>query len=178
MTQPSHPPKITVITGDGKGKTTTALGLALQEVERGGKAFVVQFMKPADSSGEHFSAVSLNPNFTIVPMGRKGFIRNTEGRREDRDLARAALEESVKAVESGLYNIIVLDEISVALDKSLLDVSDVIALVDSISTETQIVITGRNVHPEVASRADRVLVMEKIKHPYDNGIFAREGIEY
>lgn len=170
--------RIRVITGEGKGKTTTALGFAWKAVGRGRKVLMVQFLKAPDTSGEHFSAKAFGSQFTIKPMGRKGFIR--KGRPESRDarMAETALEEASTAMTGGEYGVIVLDEVNVAIHLGLINVERLIDLLDRKPKDIELVLTGRDAHPEVIERADTVLDMRKIKHPFDDGVPAREAIEY
>jgi cob(I)alamin adenosyltransferase len=169
---------VQVITGDGKGKTTAALGLAWKAVLEGRKVFMVQFLKSPDSSGEHFAAPAYSPLLTIKPMGRKGFIRRRGGDPRDADLARSALEEARKAVFSEDYDIVILDEINIAIYMELIEPEAVAELVRSKPAKVGVVLTGRNAHPKILQSADSIIEMRKIKHPYDNGIPALEGIEY
>ncbi|MBI5569404.1 MAG: cob(I)yrinic acid a,c-diamide adenosyltransferase [Desulfomonile tiedjei] len=169
---------IQVITGEGKGKTTAALGLALRAVDRGLRVFMVQFLKAPHTSGEHFSAEAVAPLLTIKPMGRKGFIRKSGGEARDRLLAQQALQEARTAMLSGDYGVIVLDEINVAVSMGLIDVKDVLEFIDAKPEGMELLLTGRYAQPEIVRRADLVLEMKKIKHPFDQGIPAMEGIEY
>jgi cob(I)alamin adenosyltransferase len=169
---------IRVFTGNGKGKTTAALGIALRAVSTGRRVFMVQFLKSADSTGEHTSAKALAPMLVIEPMGRKGFIRGGQGRPGDRDMAVAALDEARQAMLSGLYQVIILDEVNVAIHMKLLEAEEVLNFIDDRPQEVELVLTGRYAHPGVMARADAVLEMKKIKHHFDDGITAIVGIEY
>lgn len=170
--------EIGVITGDGKGKTTAALGLALQALGRGSRVMMVQFLKSPDSSGEHFAAKALAPRFVIKPMGRKGFIRKRGGKPEDEVLAQEAFEEARAAVMSGEYNLVVLDEINIALFMGLIAPEAVLDLAKKKPERVGLIFTGRNARPEVLEAADYVIEMKNVKHYYDAGVAAREGIEY
>ncbi len=170
--------KIQVFTGDGKGKTTAALGLALRAIGRGMKVFMVQFLKAPDTSGEHVAAKAFGPNLVIKPMGRKGFIGNRGPEPTDALMARKALEEARNALLGKEYDVVILDEINVAVHLGLLEVQDVLALMDSRPEHVELVLTGRYAHPDVVERADSVFEIKKIKHHFDNGVPAREGIEY
>lgn len=170
--------KIQVFTGEGKGKTTAALGLAWRAIGRGLKVFMVQFLKAPDTSGEHFAAKAFAPMMTIKPMGRKGFIIGHGCEPLDAVMAELALEEARGAMLAGEYDVIILDEINIAVDLGIIDVKDLLELLDAKPDNVEMVLTGRYAHPDVVERADVVLEMRKIKHHYDNGIAAREGIEY
>jgi cob(I)alamin adenosyltransferase len=170
--------KIQVFTGEGKGKTTAALGLAWRAIGRGLKVFMVQFMKAPDTSGEHFAAKAFAPMMTIKPMGRKGFIVGRGCDPLDAVMAELALEEARNAMLGGEYDVIILDEINVAVNFGIVDVKNVLELLEAKPKKVEMVLTGRYAHPEVITHADVVLEMKKIKHHYDNGVAAREGIEY
>ena len=170
--------KIQVITGEGKGKTTAALGLAWQAVGRGERVLMIQFLKAPDSSGEHIAAEAFGSQFDIRPLGRKGFISRRGPEPLDRDLAQAALEEARNAFESGRYDLIILDEVNVAVHLGLLDVEGLLKLMESKPKQVELVLTGRYAPGEVLERADAILEMKKIKHHFDAGLPAREGIEY
>jgi cob(I)alamin adenosyltransferase len=170
--------KIQVFTGDGKGKTTAALGLAWRAIGRGLKVFMVQFLKAPDTSGEHFAAKAFAPLFTIKPMGKEGFIRRRGCDPLDQIMAEMALEEAREAMLSGEYDLIILDEINVAVHLGLLNVTDLLELIDLKPEKVELVLTGRYAHPGVIERADMVLEMKKIKHHFDKGVMARKGIEY
>ncbi|MGC8660587.1 MAG: cob(I)yrinic acid a,c-diamide adenosyltransferase [Desulfomonilaceae bacterium] len=172
------PGKIQVFTGEGKGKTTAALGLAIRAIGRGYKAFIVQFLKSPDTSGEHFSLLSLAPNIIIKPMGRKGFIFRRGCEPEDIEIAEQALNEARAAMFSGDFDLIILDEVNVAIHLGLIDLAAVLSLMNSKPEGVELVLTGRHAHPEVVKRADVVLEMKKIKHHFDKGVKARKGIEY
>jgi cob(I)alamin adenosyltransferase len=169
---------IRVFTGNGKGKTTAALGIALRGVSNGRKVFMVQFLKSPDSTGEHNSAEALFPMLVIEPMGRKGFIRAGQGRPGDREMAIAALDEARKAMLDGSYQVIILDEVNVAVHMKLLEAEEVLNFMESKPPDVELVLTGRYAHPDVIARADTVLEMKKIKHHFDDGVTATAGIEY
>jgi cob(I)alamin adenosyltransferase len=169
---------IRVFTGNGKGKTTAALGVALRAVAAGRKVFMVQFLKSPDSTGEHMSAKSLAPMLVIEPMGRKGFIRQGKGQPGDRDMALAALHEAKQAMLSGLYQVIILDEVNVAVHMKLLETEELLKFIEKKPEEVELVLTGRYAHPNITERADTVLEMKKMRHHFDEGIAATPGIEY
>jgi cob(I)alamin adenosyltransferase len=170
--------KIQIITGEGKGKTTMALGMAWLALSRGVRALMVQFLKSPDTSGEHFAAKRLEPMMTIKPMGREGFIHRRGREPLDVVMAEQALEEVRNAMLSGEYDLIILDEVNVAIHLGLLDVQDVVELFDSKPRDVELVLTGRNAHPKLVARADAVLEMKKIKHYFDTGVGPKEGIDY
>jgi cob(I)alamin adenosyltransferase len=170
--------KILVFTGEGKGKTTSALGLAWQAVGRGRKVFMVQFLKAPDTSGEHFAVHAFAPLLTIKPMGRKGFIRRSGPDTLDTDMAEQALKEARAAMVSGEYDVVILDEVNVAAHLGLIRIEHLLELIDLKPASVDLVLTGRSAHLELIHRADVVLEMKKIKHHFDDGVAAREGIEY
>lgn len=169
--------RIQVFTGDGKGKTTAALGQAWRALGRGFKVFMVQFLKAPDSSGEHFAA-AMYPNLVIKPMGRKGFITRSGPDPRDKAMAEAALEEARSALTGGVFDLVVLDEINVAIHFGLIDVEDLLALMAAKPQGVGLVLTGRYADPRVIDRADVALEMKSIKHHFDEGVPARKGIEY
>src|SRR5271157_3341921 len=166
--------RILVFTGEGKGKTTAALGLAWQAVVQGKKVLMIQFLKAPDTSGEHFAANAFGSQFDIKPMGRKGFVSRRGPEPVDRDLAHAALQQARRAFESGRYDVIILDEVNVAVHLGLLEVKDLLALMESKPKQVDLVLTGRYAPREVLERADAVLEMKSIKHHFDSGLPARE----
>jgi len=167
---------VQIYTGEGKGKTTAALGQAFRSVGRGLKVFMVQFMKAPDSSGEHFAARSLDNLLTIKALGRKGFIIG-DPTPQDRQMARDALNEAKTAMLSGQYDLIILDEVNVAVILALLEVKDLIDLIKAKPDQVELILTGRNAHPEIMALADLVSEIRPVKHYFANGVRAREGIE-
>jgi cob(I)alamin adenosyltransferase len=172
------PGKIQVFTGEGKGKTTAAVGLAVRAIGRGYKVFMVQFLKAPNTSGEQIALQSLAPMIIIKPMGRKGFIFRRGCEPEDVEMAKQALEEARSAILSNAFDVIVLDEVNVAIHLGLINVKDVLDLMNSKPDNVELVLTGRYARPEIIDRADVVLEMKKIKHHFDEGVKARNGIEY
>jgi cob(I)alamin adenosyltransferase len=166
-----------VYTGDGKGKTTAALGLAFRAAGRGYKTFIAQFLK-GRPTGEVESARKLAPLVVIERFGREGFITIKDGL-EDEDLARASagLARARKAMLSGEYRIIVLDEVNTAVHFKILPEADVLEFLDDRPAGVEIVLTGRYAPDSFVARADLVTEMKSVKHYYDRGVKAREGIE-
>jgi cob(I)alamin adenosyltransferase len=167
---------IQVYTGNGKGKTTAALGLALRAVGRGLRVCVFQFIKGGGPYGEHLVAEKLAPLFTIIQSGRPGWV-NTKDISEDRRVAQEALVRVRGLITSGLYDLIVLDEINGAVGFGLIDVQQVLDLIAMKPERLELVLTGRNVHERVIEAADLVTEMCEIKHYYAAGVPARTGIE-
>jgi cob(I)alamin adenosyltransferase len=170
--------RILVFTGAGKGKTTRALGTALQAVAIGRQAYMVHFMKAPDSSGEHFAAERLGAEFTIEPMGRKGFIRKKEPDRTDRLMAEQALSKARSVMMEGTYDVIILDEINVAVRLNLLEIKDVLDLLAAKPEQLDLTLTGRDAHPDICAMADEVLEMLSVKHHFESEVRALKGIEY
>lgn len=167
---------IQVYTGNGKGKTTAALGLALRAVGRGLKVCVFQFIKGGGPYGEHLIAEKLAPLFTIIQSGRPGWV-NTKDISEDRRVAQEALERARGILTSGEYDLVVLDEINGAVGFGLVDVEQVLELMSLKPEKTELVLTGRNAHEKVIEAADLVTEMREVKHYYKAGVPARTGIE-
>lgn len=167
---------VQVYTGNGKGKTTASLGLALRAVGRGCKVCIFQFIKGGGPYGEHLVAEKLAPLFTIISTGRRGWV-NTKDITEDRRLAQEAFMQAKEIVTAGGYDLVVLDEINGALGFGLLDLDQVLEIIALKPKNTELILTGRNAHEKVIEVADLVTEMLEVKHYYKAGIPARIGIE-
>lgn len=166
-------------TGDGKGKTTAALGMALRAWGQGMKVLILQFIKGDRRSGEIRAAEKLGQGFEIRPTG-KGFIHNDGEESPDRHshAAREALGIAVNEMNSGKYDLIILDEILYALHYGLVSIEDVLALIAGKPERLHLMLTGRYAPPEIIRQADLVTEMKEIKHPFTKGVYAQMGIEY
>lgn len=168
---------IQVYTGNGKGKTTAALGLALRAAGHKQKVFIGQFLK-GQLYGELLSAKSLSPYITIKQFGRKGFIHVTKDPdEEDIQKARKGLKQCRDAMLSLKYRIIILDEINVAVFFKLLTEKEVLAFLDEKPAAVEVILTGRYAPASFLKKADLVTEMKEKKHYYKKGVKAREGIE-
>ncbi len=167
---------VQVYTGDGKGKTTASLGLALRAVGRGLRVCVFQFIKGGGPYGEHLIAEKLAPLLTIIQSGRPGWV-NTKDISEDRRVAQEALEQARQILTSGNYDLVVMDEINGAVGFGLIDVEQVLELIRQKPQSVELVLTGRNADEQVMAAADLVTEMREIKHYYKSGVPARSGIE-
>jgi cob(I)alamin adenosyltransferase len=169
-----------VYTGEGKGKTTAALGLALRAVGRGWRVLMIQFGKGAWHYAELESAKRLAPDFEILPMGL-GFYKildDSHSLEEHRAAARAALEKAQSAAASGEYDLLILDELNGAIASGLVLLEDVLQMLDARPSDLSLVLTGRYAPDEIIRRADLVTEMREVKHPYQKGILAQKGIDY
>jgi len=168
---------IQVYAGLGKGKTTAALGLALRAAGHGLKVYIIQFMKGWPDYGELVSVKKL-PNITLRQFGRPEFVDKDNPDPEDIRQAHQALEHARQVILGDQYDIVILDEVNVALDFGLIGLVEVLGLLDAKPEKVELVLTGRHAHPEVVKRADLVTEMLDIKHPYAGGMRGRKGIEY
>lgn len=168
---------VQVYTGNGKGKTTAALGLVFRALGHGLRIHVMQFMKGQTVYGELETAKQFAANLTIEQVGSKAFIRRGQETERDRQMAREAFDRARSIVSSGDYDLVVLDELNCALDFNLVTLADVQELIRSKAPHTELVITGRNAHPEIVAMADLVTEMREIKHYFNAGQPARVAIE-
>jgi cob(I)alamin adenosyltransferase len=166
-----------VYTGLGKGKTTAALGQALRAAGQGLKVYIVQFMKGWPYYGE-LGTVDKPANVTIKQFGRPDYVNKRNPDPVDIRLAEKALAYSRELITSGEYDLVILDEINVALEWKLIQLDDVLQLLDEKPDDVELILTGRYAHPEVLARADLVTEMREIKHPYQRGLISRRGIDY
>ena len=164
-------------TGEGGGKTTAALGLALRSVGHGHKVEIIQFMKGRKDIGEYKIARRLHPNYEIHQFGREEFVDLKNPAKEDYELAENGLKFA-REVLGKRPNLLVLDELNLAISVGLLKLEDVLKLLDEAPKGTVIVITGRYAPKELIERADFVNEVKDVKHPYKKGIPAQEGIQY
>jgi len=165
---------IHVYTGDGKGKTTAALGLAMRAAGQGMKVAFIQFMKGIPC-GEHFFASQHHP-FDIVQISvGDSFSKSKEQLSQE---ARQTLAYAEKEMLSGNYDLVILDEILIAASQGLITTRQVLDLLDKKPDSVELVLTGRKAAPEIVQRADLVTEMLMIKHPFNEGTSARRGIEY
>ena len=166
--------KIHIYTGNGKGKTTAALGLALRAVGAGYNVYIVQFLKGQDYS----ELKSLKPlkQITLKRFGEKTFIHQV-GANPDKIAANEALVWSEKILKSNKFEVVVLDEIFLAVFFKLISLPQLVKLIKSKPKNVELVLTGRQAPSQVIKLADYVTEMKEIKHPYQQGITARKGIE-
>jgi len=168
---------VQVYTGNGKGKTSAAFGLALRATGRGLKVYIIQFIKGGFDYGELYVADKL-PGLKLKAFGRGKFVSEKKPDKEDVDLAEEALKTAEEAVKSREYDVIVLDEVNVALNLKLIRTERVLQLIKEKPSQTELVLTGRKAPKEIIEAADLVTEMVEVKHPYNKGFKAREGIEY
>jgi cob(I)alamin adenosyltransferase len=169
--------RVQIYTGNGKGKTTAALGLALRAAGHGFKTHIGQFLK-GQVYGELAAAKKLSPLLKIEQYGRKGFYHVTEDPDQD-DIRRArnGLKKSLKAMLSKDFRIVVLDEINVAVYFKLLEEKEILDFIDQKPKSVELILTGRYAPPSFIDKADLVTEMKEIKHYFQNGVNARKGIE-
>lgn len=172
---------VQVFTGSGKGKTSAALGVVLRAAGAGLRCHIVYFMK----GGRRFSegkALAQLPGVSLARFGGLGFVRLGRASRQaieaDREEAGRALAEANRAVLSGDYDVVVLDEVNVALALGLVEVAEVVELLRERPPQVEVILTGRGAPPQILELADLVTEMVEVKHPYQRGIKARAGIDY
>lgn len=166
---------VQVYTGNGKGKTTAALGLALRAAGHGMRVLVIQFLKGDRACGEHLYVARHRP-FDIVQLNTSSSLVQTAD--ELRPLTEQTLSLAREAVAEGNYDVVVLDEILVAASKGLITTGQVLDLMRSKAERVELILTGRGASPEVIQQADLVTEMVAVKHPFARGVTARRGIEY
>jgi len=170
---------ILINTGPGKGKTTAALGTALRAVGNGMKVLVLQFLKGSWHYGELDAVEAFGGNLVLKQMGR-GFVKigGAETDPEDIGLVEDAWAEARAAIESGAWDMVVLDEINYAISYKMLDAAVVAETLRQKPEMVHVILTGRNAHPLLVELADTVTEMREVKHAYEKGILAQRGIEY
>jgi len=166
---------VQVYTGDGKGKTTAAIGLAVRAVGAGLKVFLGQFVKGMEYS-ELKSLERFSQQMKVKQYGRAEFVHN-KPKEEDFVAARSGYEEVKGIIKSGQYDLVILDEANIAVYFKLLSVEDLLALIDEKPESVELVFTGRKADPQLIEKADLVTEMKEVKHYYSEGVAAREGIE-
>lgn len=165
---------IQVYTGNGKGKTTAALGLSLRAVCAGKRVFFGQFVK-----GMNYSELKVPeylPNVTLEQFGKNYFINNNANE-EDIVSARKGLKKAAEVIKSGDYDLVVLDEINIAVYYNLFSIDEVIDMLNHKSEEVEVILTGRYAEDKLIDMADLVTEMKEVKHYYKKGVTARKGIE-
>lgn len=168
---------VQIYTGHGKGKTTAALGQALRAAGRGLKTFLVQFIKNCPY-GESYSLRFLSNWITLEHYGNEGFILERKSPADnDIMMAQKALYQARKAMASGKYDIVILDEICIALYYNLLSLEEVFHFLSDKPEHVEIILTGRYCPNQLLEKADLVTEMKEIKHYYQKGVLARKGIE-
>ncbi len=167
---------VMVYTGNGKGKTTAALGLALRAIGNGARVMMMQFMK-GKTYGELKAAEHL-PGFEIIMTGRSVFVDKKNPAEIDVKIAQEAFQKVRDSIDSGQYDLVILDEINVALDYTLISVSQVLNLINNRPAHVNLVLTGRNAPTAIMEASDMISEVKEIKHHYQKGIKARQGIEY
>lgn len=168
---------VQVYTGNGKGKTTAAFGQALRAIGQGYRVCVIQFMK-GRKYGEFVAGEKYLPNLTIHLSGLDSFVMRENPAPLDIELARRGLTLARKAITSGDYDMVILDELNVAADFKLIPLDDVIDLIKSKPTAVDLILTGRYAPPEVIALADTVSEIREVRHHYNAGVKERAGIEY
>jgi cob(I)alamin adenosyltransferase len=168
---------VQVFTGDGKGKTSAAIGAIIRALGHGLKVYIAFFMKGDYPYGER-NILSQLPNVTVDSFGSADFVDPQNIKPEEKGEAERALAAARQAMLSGSYDLVVLDEVNVAVAFKLIELEQVLKLIDEKPEDVELILTGRRADTKLVQSADLVTEMLKIKHPYDGGLAAREGIEY
>ncbi len=173
---------IQVYTGDGKGKTTASLGLAMRALGRCWKVLIIMFTKGGDDYGELYSFRNLSPeiaeNLTIIQAGLERIVYADNKSEADEKAIQRGWEFAKKAIKNDEYNLIILDEANIALDLGLIDLKEMLEVLKNKPEEMEIVLTGRNAKKEITDIAHLVSEIKPKKHYWDTGVAARKGIEY
>jgi len=168
---------VELFTGNGRGKTSAALGTALRALGCGLRVHIIYFMKGGFPYNEQKALAHL-PNVSYERFGGSHFVNPNNVRPEDKEEARKALDAARKAMLSGNYDVIILDEVNIATAWGLVDTTEVVELIKQKPENVELILTGRYAPKELVELADLVTEMVKVKHPYDKGIASREGIDY
>lgn len=169
---------IQVYTGDGKGKTTAAVGLAVRAWGRGLRVKIFQFLKAPGGSGEHWALPVFSPTLPIYPLGSGEFIINREPNPEELAQAGRGWTQIEQTLHGDAVDLLVIDELSHAINNGLLKLETVLDTLRHRPQEVELVLTGRDMPEPILELADLITEMKAIKHPYQEGFGAREGIEY
>lgn len=173
---------IQVYTGDGKGKTTASLGLAMRALGRCWEVLLVMFTKGGDDYGELKSFQNLSPsikdNLTIVQAGLDRIVYTDNKNEDDTTAIKEGWELVKKAIKNNEYNLIIMDEANIAIALNIIDVDEVVNVLKNKPEEMEIVLTGRDANPKIIEIAHLVSKIEPVKHYWDTGVVARRGIEY
>ncbi len=165
---------IHVYTGNGKGKTTAALGLSIRALGAGLKVLLVQFLKKGDFSEIRF--LRSQPNIEIKQFGTGKFVRGHPSK-EDIEEAKRGIKEIKDLLDSDRFDVVILDEVNIAVKYGLIDLEIILDLIKTRPEGTEIILTGRGADPKIIEQADLVTEMQEIKHYFKKGIYARIGIE-
>ena len=168
---------VQIFTGDGKGKTSAAIGAVIRALGHGLRVYIAYFMKGDYPSGER-NILSQLPNVTMDSFGSKEFVDPENIKPEEKEQAKKALAAAREAMLSGDYDLVVLDEVNVAVAFNLVELDEVLKFIDDKPEGVELILTGRRADSKLVQSADLVTEMLKIKHPYDEGVVARGGIEY
>jgi cob(I)alamin adenosyltransferase len=168
---------VQIFTGDGKGKTSAAIGAVIRALGHGLRVYIAFFMKGDYPYGER-SILSQFPNVTMESFGTRGFVDPANIKPEEKEEAKRGLAAARKAMLNGSYDLVVLDEINLAVAWNLVELDDVVKLIEEKPEGVELILTGRRADSKLVKAADLVTEMLKIKHPYDEGVAARKGIEY
>ncbi len=173
---------IQVYTGNGKGKTTASLGLAMRALGRCWKVLIIMFTKGGDDYGELNSfrnlSAEISQNLTIVQAGLDRIVYSDNKTKNDEEEIKKGWELAKKAIKNDEYNLIILDEANIAIDLGFINLDEVLDVLKNKPDEMEIVLTGRNANPKIVEIAHLVSEIKPIKHYWDTGIAARKGIEY
>ncbi len=177
LPKPARKGLVQIFTGDGKGKTSAALGVILRALGHGLRVYVAVFMKGDYPYGE-WDALSRFPNVEIARFGFRAFTDPAKPKPEEIEQAKQALAAARQAMLSGRYDLVVLDEVNVAVAWKLIELDEMVRLIGDRPVNVELILTGRHAHTSLIEMADLVTECLKVKHPYDKGILAREGIDY
>jgi len=171
---------VIVYTGNGKGKTTAALGLAMRAIGYEHKVCMLQFIKGSWHYGEMDSSKKLEPNLELIAVGKGfvGILDDNSPREEHEKYAAEAVRICREKIFSEKYDVIILDEVNYAINLGLIDVQEIIKIIKEKPSNLDLVLTGRDVKEEIVELADLVTEMKEIKHPFKSGIKAKKGIDF
>ena len=171
---------VIVYTGNGKGKTTAALGMALRAIGYDHKVCMLQFIKGSWHYGEMDSSKKLEPNFELIAVGKGfvGILDDNSPREEHEKYAAEAVRICREKIFSEKYDVIILDEVNYAITLGLIDVQEIIKIIKEKPSDLDLVLTGRDVKEEIVELADLVTEMKEITHPFKSGIKAKKGIDF
>ncbi len=167
---------IHVYTGNGKGKTTAAIGLGIRATGNGLKVYMIQFMKGRRYS--ELNTLEKIDHFTCIQFGRDEFVSKEKPAHIDIELAQKGLTHARDIINQGIYDVVILDEINVAIDFNLVSLEDVLKMLREKPDHVEVILTGRYAAPALIQHADLVSEILEIKHPYQQGIQSRKGIDW